>query len=190
MFNKLAIEITNYMETTNTIQSEEREIYLFGIKQVLFMLLGFFTMLLIGLLFRAFFYTVIFASAFIPLRSFAGGYHAQTQLRCYFASIAMTVFVAVMYLEVSLSNSVMVVLLLVFGTLIIALSPIGSANKPLDNLEKRVYKRKTLQICIAEIFIALVFILLRIQFITVGIFWALMMILVLQILEKLIGKKA
>ena len=189
MFNRLAVEITNHMERTNTIESKEREIYLFGIEQGLFMLFGIVTMSFIGLLFGAFFYIVIFTSAFLSLRSFTGGYHAPTQLRCYISSTVMTILIAVMSLEVTFNTPRMIVVLFISGALIIALSPIGNANKPLDELEKKVYKRKAIQICIVEILIALVFILLDIQFITTGIFWALVMVLSLQVLEKLVGEK-
>jgi len=142
MFSRLAVVITNRMEKDDIISSEDRDIYLFGIWQGLYMLFGLFTMILIGLLLGATLHVLIFASAYMPLRCFAGGYHAKTQLRCYIASIAISVFVSVMFLEISLSQSIKIMSLLIFGVLIIALSPVGNANKPLDCLEKKGVQKK------------------------------------------------
>jgi accessory gene regulator B len=177
------------MESKGVISPEDREIYLFGIWQGLFMLLNIITMSLVGLVSGAFLYVLVFAFAYLPLRSFAGGYHAKTPLRCYFASTAITVLVAVMSLAITFNAHVLAVLLPIHGALIIALSPVGNANKPLDNLEKKVYKKKAVQICAVQVIIALGFIPVGVRFITVGIFWALLMVLVLQVTEKLFGHK-
>lgn len=43
--------------------------------------------LIFGLILGMFFERIIFLVTYIPLRSFAGGYHAKTPVRCYFASL-------------------------------------------------------------------------------------------------------
>ena len=189
MYNKITYKIVNHIEASGGISSEDREIYLFGVWQGMFMFLGIGTMALVGLLFRAFPYILLFVIAFMPLRSFAGGFHAKTQLRCYLASTITTVFIAIVSPITVVNSSLMIALLLVFAMLIILLSPVGSANKPLDDLEKKVYKRKATKICLFEVFIALVFIPLGVHFVTTGIFWALVMVLILLLLELLFGKK-
>ena len=190
MLNRIAIKVTNHMENKGTFSPSDREIYFFGVYQGLFMILNIITMALIGLVSGAFLYVFVFALAYIPLRSFAGGYHAKTQLRCYIASTAMILFVVAASPIITLSIQMEIALLLIFGVHIIVLSPVGHANKPLDDLEKKVYKKKAVKICIGNVAVALIFIPMGIQFITTGILWALLMVLFFQVLERLVGKKS
>ena len=51
--------------------------------------------LIIGLIFGKFFEAAVFIVAYCSLRSFAGGYHAKTPLRCYVFSVIMLIIVLV-----------------------------------------------------------------------------------------------
>jgi len=189
MFNKLASSIVSRMERNAEIPPGDREIYLFGVWQGLFMLLNIATMILIGLISGAFLYVLVFALAYIPLRSFAGGYHAKTQVRCYIASIIMMVFVARASIILPLDSLLVAALLIVFSVLIIALAPVGNANKPLDDLEIKAYKTKVTKICVAEVLFALIFLSLGTLVVFIGVFWSLAIVLALLVLEKLFGQR-
>lgn len=81
---------------------------------------------------------------YAPLRSYAGGYHAQTDTRCYFYSILLmiTVLLAMRYLIIT--NFICIIILLISLTIVITLAPVEDPNKPLDNIEQVVYKKRTL----------------------------------------------
>ena len=185
MFESLSISITNRMERSGVFSPDEKEIYQYGIQQILLTFLNLVTVAIIGLLLGAFRNLLIFTIAYIPLRKMAGGFHAKTPIRCYVVSTAMFVFVALVPRWISIGAFETTILLLVFSVVIIALAPVGSANKPLDDLEKKVYKKRAVVICAVEVIAALVFLHLSVQVVADGIFWAVTMVLVLLLLGKL-----
>ena len=79
------------IKAAGNVDEEDKEIYLFGIYQGLIFLLNVVTALLTGIILDMFLESVLFLICFIPLRIFAGGYHAKTQFRCYVMSTVTTV---------------------------------------------------------------------------------------------------
>jgi accessory gene regulator B len=190
MFTKTAVKITDKMVKLNVISPDDREVYLFGTQQGLAYLLNIATLVVVGLLFGVFWHMLVFTLAFVPLRSFAGGYHARTPLRCYLASAAAAAFVAAMPLLIVFSARLTVILLLLLAEFIVLIAPVGNVNKPLDDLEKKIYKKRAVIICAAEVLAALIFLYLNIPVITTGVLWALFMVSILIVLEKLFGGEA
>ena len=86
MFAKSAEKLTKKLSHHNVIASEQYEICRFGFQQGLTILLNFLTIAAIGLAMREFLHAMMFLAAFIPLRRFAGGFHAKTPVRCYLYS--------------------------------------------------------------------------------------------------------
>lgn len=76
-----------------TISEERFSICRYGIKQLFSVCLNLLTTLCIGMVFGLVWESVLFTAAYIPLRSFAGGFHAKTPVRCYWYSAAMIVIV-------------------------------------------------------------------------------------------------
>ena len=189
MLNLSSQKITNYLIHNGDISPDDEEIYLYGVHQGLFMLLNIATFVTFSLIFGTFAYMLTFLLAIMILRSFAGGYHASTPIRCYAISSVMVGLFVFLSLHIQFNQRVMMVLLVIIGIFIILLAPVDSTNKRLDELETRVYKRKAAKICIVEVIIALAFIPVGLRFVTVGIFWALAVILLLQVLEILTGSK-
>jgi accessory gene regulator B len=189
MFTNTVIKITDHMEKNNLFASEDREIYLFGVQQGLIILLNVLTVAVVGLVFGVFWSMVMFTVAFIPLRSFAGGCHASTPIRCYIVSTVMIAIMAFVFWYASFVTLPVMALLLATGIAIIILAPIGTANKPLDSVEKKVYKKKTAIICSIEVLAALFFFHLGIHFISTGILLALLMVLALMLLEIFTGRR-
>ena len=73
---------TDLMVRNEIISSEDREIYVYGLKQGLILLINILTTLLIGFAFNKTTETIVFLASYIPLRVYAGGYHARTQMGC------------------------------------------------------------------------------------------------------------
>lgn len=145
------------MEKQHLIQTDRRSIYKYGINQMLNMLLNTLTFLLVGLLFHKITETVIFTSAYIPLRIYAGGFHAKTPLRCWCISAIM--IIAVMIIINYADNYVFVydIFSLIAAGLILALSPIEDKNKPLDKVEKKIYKKRCIIVLFIEFLLLIVF---------------------------------
>lgn len=137
--------------------SNENELYVFGINQCLNMLLNIITALFIGILFGNVLQILLFMLAYIPLRSYAGGWHSRTPLRCYIFSVIMLIVVSIGMKYLSLTEWVYYAVLFVAALIVIILSPVEDKNKPLDEIEHRVYKKRAVIIAAAEIAVSVVF---------------------------------
>ena len=93
MFAKLSDTIARSFVARGTISEERFSICRYGIKQLFSVCLNLLTTLCIGMVFGLVWESVLFTVAYIPLRSFAGGFHAKTPVRCYWYSAAMIVIV-------------------------------------------------------------------------------------------------
>lgn len=155
MFAKFSECITQSLIDNQIIESEERELYRYGIQQGLTIVLNLVTTLLIGLLCDMIWQSIVFTVAYIPLRSFAGGYHAKTTIGCYIFSIVLITAVLLTMKLLPISSFVCCIMLLCSGVCIFVLAPVENHNKPLDDMELAVYGRRARWITVLEIMIAL-----------------------------------
>ena len=155
LLTRLAGKIGNDLVHSSVIKEEEAEIYIYGINQILVSVLNVSSALIIGLIFGVFFEITVFMAAYIPLRSFAGGYHAKTPLRCYIFSVIMLIVVSIGMKYLYMTEWVYYVVLAAAASVVLILSPVEDRNKPLDETEHKVYKRRTVLIMTVELFIAL-----------------------------------
>ena len=86
---------------------------------------------------------MVFLFTYIFLRSNAGGYHAKTPLRCYLLSTVIVVVALSGIQYVPWNIQIAVPVLLVSCVIIVGRAPMEDANKPLDAIEKLVYKKRT-----------------------------------------------
>ncbi|MDR2889700.1 MAG: accessory gene regulator B family protein [Lachnospiraceae bacterium] len=133
------------------IEEEDRELYYYGVHQGIVMIINFVSMAIIGLVLNMFWESIVFMICFIPIRIYAGGYHAKTQLRCYFISqgINALALVAIRYLPVAwwLTLAIVVVTTVLF----LILAPSEAENKPLEPYEVVKYKKIALRHWIIEV---------------------------------------
>ena len=91
--------ITDTLWNQGIIQEEDVNKCRYGLDIFISSVLEIVSILIIAAVIGNFFQTLLFFAAFIPLRVYAGGYHADTKLRCYFVSLAAYgVFTIAMYL--------------------------------------------------------------------------------------------
>ena len=153
---RLAGKIVNNLVHSGVIKEEDAEIYIYGINQILMYSINISSALIIGLIFGKFFEAAVFIVAYCSLRSFAGGYHAKTPLRCYVFSVIMLIIVLVGIKYLYLTEWMYYVVLLAAALVVIVLSPVEDKNKPLDEIEHRVYKKRTILIAATELLIGIV----------------------------------
>lgn len=139
--------------------------------QGLSILLNVVTTLGIGLLFGTVLQLVVFMVAYIPLRSYAGGYHARTPVRCYAVSVMMLIMVSIFTKYIAITNWCCWILIIMSMVLIIFLSPIADKNKPLDEIEVKVYKKRAILIALTEVVLSALFMLLHLQRLLIVMSW-------------------
>ena len=152
---RLSCKIGDDLVQSNIVKEEDAEIYIYGINQILVSVLNVSSALIIGLILETFFEAVVFMAAYIPLRIFAGGYHAKTPLRCYIFSVIMLVIVSLGIKYLPLAEWVYHAILLAAAIVVLVLSPVEDRNKPLDEIEHKVYKKRAIFIAATEFFVGL-----------------------------------
>ena len=152
---RLAVKIVNNLVHSGVIKEEDAEIYIYGINQILTSVLNVSSALIIGLIFGVFPEIAVFMAAYIPLRSFAGGYHAKTPLSCYVFSVIMLIVVSIGLKYLHLADWVYYAVLVAATLVVLVLSPVEDRNKPLAEIEQKVYKKRTMNIAAAEVMVCL-----------------------------------
>ena len=156
LLTRLSRKIVNDLTRSDIVKAEDAEIYIYGINQILMYSINISSALIIGLIFGKFFEAAVFIVAYCSLRSFAGGYHAKTPLRCYVFSVIMLIIVLVGIKYLYLTEWMYYVVLVGAVLVVIVLSPVEDKNKPLDEIEHRVYKKRTILIVATELLIGIV----------------------------------
>lgn len=171
-FAKLSYKIGDNLVRSNIVKEEDAEIYIYGINQILVSVLNVSSALIIGWIFGVVLEIAAFMAAYIPLRTFAGGYHAKTPLRCYIFSVMMLIVVSIVIKYLSVSDLAYYVILVAGVFIILLLSPVEDKNKPLDEAEHKVYKRRTIIVASAEFLLCLLLKLLGLNNLLVSIIYS------------------
>lgn len=185
MISSDANNITNYLICKKVIKDDDREIYQYGFEQVFSSLLNIATMLLLGLILGKIYQSLVLILSFMALRSYSGGYHANTPLQCYLLTV-MSISTALSIMKfITIDRFICLGLLVLSSVVILLLSPIGSKNKPLDEIEKIIYRKKTIIVWSVETCVAIVFIILDITEIHIAITLAQIIISIVLIFGNL-----
>lgn len=129
---------------------EDRELYEYSFRIMLEQVSVGISILIISLFYGVFFETVLYMVLFIPLRIYAGGYHAQTFKKCFFISVGAYFAYAGLVCFVVIPMSVIIILSIASSLIILALSPMANLNKPMDSFETFTFKKRVRQMLIIE----------------------------------------
>lgn len=156
MFIKGANRLTNSLVNNGVISESDFELYSFGFEMGFAIVANILTTLVIGLCFRMPLESLVFLAAFIPLRSYIGGFHAANHLRCYILSnIAVIAVLASAHFVTSIYNDAFIITTgLVCLVIIFFLAPVQDANRPLEDIEFYVFRRRARIILCAEALLA------------------------------------
>lgn len=134
------------------IKEEEQELYQFGIRNGMILLLNVVTALVIGLLTEQLAVVAVFTLSFMVLRSYTSGYHSDSRIFCYLGSnlvLLVPVYTQAVFYKTSLAR--LLAVLLVSAGIIFLLSPMHSKNRKLDKEEQKHFGRKARLIAVLEL---------------------------------------
>ena len=139
----IALMITDILLNNSVIDKENRDSCAYGLEIMLTSVGEFLFILLISIFFKRFFETIVYFLAFIPLRVYAGGYHANGRVRCFAILIAVfAVFLTLLnVIPQSLYIYIAVATTVINLVCVMCFAPIENVNKPLNNTEKKYYKK-------------------------------------------------
>ena len=185
MFSKGSEKIANALLDNKIIDSDNYDICRYGINQCITTLFNFVTTLIISLIYGMVLEAIIFTIAYIPIRVYAGGYHAKTPVGCWMFSVVILALVLLVMKGINFSLLVSVLLLIASGSLVCILSPVEDANKPLDEIEMKVYKKRTLIMMISEAIILIIFLFFKWRRVTISAIMAWVVLSIMLIMGKI-----
>lgn len=147
---KSADRIVSDLVRSGIIEDEDRELYAYGIEQTAVIMINMLSAAVLGLLTGQLVQCALFFLCYIPLRSFAGGFHARTPMRCYIYSMIIVAAVLSILATVD-ERSILFTAAIPAACVILAFSPVEDENKPLDSVEKKRYRSAALKILVAEL---------------------------------------
>lgn len=134
MFIKLINKIYNICKGKYSIEEVR-----FVLNNVLMVLCHTITFFIIVCLMNFFWGGLIFYITYILLRSFAGGIHMRTPLKCYVMSILL--FIIVIKLCELISINIFLLLAIISVIILSIIAPVDNESKRLNLKETKVYKR-------------------------------------------------
>lgn len=136
------------------IKEEEQEIYQFGIRNGMIILLNVLTAFLIGLVTEKLLVVAVFTLSFMVLRSYTGGYHSDSRIFCYVGTnLVLFIPVYTEELFVRTEDSILIILLTLAVCIIMIFSPMHSKNRKLDEAEQKHFGRKARMIVVIQLIV-------------------------------------
>ena len=150
--------IANTLWTQGIIQEEDIDTCRYGLDVFISSALEIASILIIATFIGNFFQAVLLFTAFIPLRIYAGGYHADTRVKCYLISVGVYVFLTLFTSVISskLYATVNIILILLAVVTVLTSAPIIHKNKTICEIERKYYRKLSISICLIESIIILI----------------------------------
>lgn len=149
----LSARIADSLIESRIIKEEDRGLYEYGIRQFCFATLNLVTEICIGIMCGMLKECIAFLIAYIPLRRFAGGLHAKSELRCY--GLSTLVFGAgLAFIRIGRTMWPTIILPVLFFAacgIVASAAPVDSSAKPLDEVEHKVFRKRTQCILVVHI---------------------------------------
>ena len=189
MFTRFSDMVTNLFIKSSVIQEEDKDLYQYGVEQICNIIQNILTTAIIGALYSMIPEILIFMFAYIPLRIYAGGFHAKTPFRCYLCSVVITVIALSVMKFIEFPYFICIIIVAASSTVILKAAPIEDKNKPLDSVEKTVFRKRTVLIWLTETILLLIFLILKFDLFIVPISLSMLLEGVMVILAIIKNKK-
>ncbi len=128
--------ILNFIYKNCNLPTDMKEVYQYGIEITISSILNISLIIIISLLLGDIVSGIIFLMFFIPLRTYCGGYHATSYLRCnivFSVTYAMVFFISVLLSPVFKSNLNIAEAILMLGFIpVLVFSPVKNKHKSLS----------------------------------------------------------
>lgn len=156
--------LVNKMIDFNIIKENDRALYLYGLKEGCICFQNILITVVFSAVFGNFLKTIIFLGAYVPLRSYAGGYHATSTKRCLVYSLGLILILEFYFsYRVMLRGKYLIFALIIAIYIIYKYSPLQSVNKPLSSNEKYHYAVIVKKILFVECGLIMIFSILNLS---------------------------
>jgi len=146
------------LKVKGIVNNNNLEFIKYGLCQLVHYILFWICQIILYLAFGHLWDGILFLVTFIFLRRYAGGYHADSRIRCFIYSNFISLsYIGFCYLK-SICNDTPFILLFTLSTVVtLILSPIDNENRRLEEKEKIKYKGKVTKFIIYDILLIIFF---------------------------------
>lgn len=152
MIENLAEKIVNWQIKKQYLPEKDSKLYTYAYGLLIGQIVNFLIACLLAIFFDAYLIVFVYMIFFIPLRSYAGGHHADNYQICTIISTIMLCAVCLMARVIPLEFIIVVNIAVSFlsGGLIFLFAPVQDSQKPLDSKERKRYRKFSIFIWIIE----------------------------------------
>lgn len=142
MIEKLAKKLVAWQVKRSYLSEKDSSLYTYAYELLIGQALNLLIACLLAVVFNAYLTVIVFLLTFIPLRSYAGGHHADSYNVCTIISnmIICMVCIASKIIPAGYILLFNIVVGTMSGIIIFQLAPVEDQNKPLDAVEGKRYK--------------------------------------------------
>lgn len=145
----------NYLKKKGIIVSDEQlEICAYGLELIVSAILNIVILVMCSFVLHEERYILFYFLGFIPLRLFAGGYHADNHLNC--CIIFAGIYVVSVFLRCIAEPPLVLCFIVVETLLILLLSPVESVNKQITSKRRRISRNRSIWILLANVVVCIV----------------------------------
>ena len=158
MIYKTSRHITDKLIRHGRVDSDDRELFEYGIFLVISQIIYSLVCIICGIVFKCIAESLVLYVSFNFARKYSGGFHASTELRCFIIS-SLSILCSVSLIktfEIKDLRVPFIILLAAASAVIIIFSPLDTDEKPLTEDEKILFRKKSflvlgvlLAVCIA-----------------------------------------
>ena len=145
MISKCSLKISESLLRYKIIEQDSLEIYIFGFEMLIKQFFHLSNIILMGILAKRLVETLFFIFTYSIIRTSAGGHHFKSEKVCFLSSgilVLLVVYplnfikwkVLIKYTPIIFSISVLLILLL---------APRDTSNKPMNEIERGIFRKKT-----------------------------------------------
>lgn len=161
MMERIAKRLTAYIIGKGIVAESEEKIYLYGFQMGLELIFNLIVSILIAIKMDMLPQAAIFFIVFIPIRSYAGGFHFEQYLHCFILSVVTYVGVLELSQILTIAGEIHIVADVVLLILVRYLFPVQNVRRMIDEDEKRYFSKKLQQILVAEFVLIVVLLVLK-----------------------------
>ncbi len=161
MMERIAKRLTAYIIGKGIVAESEEKIYLYGFQMGLELISNLIVSILIAMKMDMLPQAAIFFIVFIPIRSYAGGFHFEQYLHCFILSVVTYVGVLELSQILTIAGEIHIVADVVLLILVRYLFPVQNVRRMIDEDEKRYFSKKLQQILVAEFVLIVVLLVLK-----------------------------
>ena len=149
----LSSNLSEALVKNNIISPDKEKQCQYGLELMLSSLVEILFVIMLSAVCRNFLQTLTFFAAFVPLRIYAGGYHADTRLRCFLILLMIYIVFTVLLYILPLETYQYIIYGSVAFTFIVVtgMAPLLHDRKNMTNREIKFFRKVALRICFLEV---------------------------------------